>query len=412
MKRKKASFNAEGFDDEQSKFLCFWGIWLIFVLLALATLCVSAVAQENSAENWFTKGQDLDRNGSYNESIQAYHKALNLTNESLKKNPNDAVAWQIKGLVLERLYRIDEAAIAFGKATELNPKNAYAWLHKGKVLDLIANRLQDQERTKTFEDVIKAYDKAIEINPNYGDAWENKGYSLQSLAAFNKNLSQYNESLAAFDKAIELIPTNDTRNQALAWDGRAIALSGMSNILEDIGRLDEAKSKRGEALNDYGKAIELDQNFTGLEARLNSAGVIADLGRYNESLAAYDNAIEAKPNFPPGDNPMYVALILTGKGDVLEKIRRYEDALKAYDKSLELFPENAAAWKGKGDALNNTGKYNDAIKAYEKAIELTPPPGLLSAYSWQGKGLALKALGRNSEANTAFAKANELGYQG
>ena len=343
-------------------------------LLAIAMLCAVAVAQENTAEDWFKKGQELDRNGSYNESIQAYYKALNLTNETLKKNPKDAEAWQTKGLVLERLYRIDEAAIAFGKVVELNPKNAEAWLHKGKALDLIANRLQGQERINAFEDAIKAYDKAIEINPNYGEAWENKGYSLGSLATFNKNLSKYNESLNAFDKAIELIPVNDTRNLALAWDGRANTLTGMGNTLDDTGRRDEAKAKREEALNDYGKAIELDRNFTGLEARLYSAGILADLGRYNESLAAYDKAIETKPNYPPGDNSMYVAMILTDKGNVLEKIGNHEDALKAFDKAIELFPEDAEAWKGKGDSF--------------------------------------KALGRQAEADAAYAKAKELGYQG
>lgn len=384
-----------------------------FTFIALAAvLCVSAVAQEMSASDWFKKGQDLDRNGSYNESVQAYHKALNLTNETLKNNPNDADAWQTKGLILEWLYRTDDAAIAFGRATDLNPKYAEAWHHMGKALDSRAYRLQGQERIKTFEDAIKAYDKAIKINPKYGDTWKDKGYSLSSLATFNKNLSEYNESLNAFDRAIELIPANDTRNLALAWDGRANTLVGLGNALNDSGKLDEARGKLGDAINDYSKAIELDRNFTGLEARLNSAGLLADLGRYSESLAAYDNAIETKPNFPPANNSMYVAIILAGKGDVLEKIGRHDEALKAYDNSLKLFPENAAAWNGKGNALNSTGGYNDAIAAYDKAIELIPQPGLLSAYAWHGKGLALRALGHKSESDAAFAKAREMGYPG
>ena len=373
---------------------------------------ISYISEVDTAEAWYQKGQELDRNGSYNESIQAYYRALNLTNETLEKNPDDANAWQTKGLVLERLYRQDESAIAFDKAVELHPDNAFAWLHKGKALDLIANRQQGQDRTKAFEDAIRAYDRAIEIDPNFGEAWMDKGYSLHSLATFNKNLSEYNGSLKAFDKAIKLIPANDIRNLALAWDGRAITLTGMGNTFDDMGMKEEAKGTWEEALGDYGKAIELDSNFTGLEARLHSAGVLADLGRYNESLVAYDNAIATKPNFPPGDNPMYVALILTNKGSVLEKIGKHEDALKAFNDAIELFPENAAAWKGKGDVLNSTGGYDEAVKAYDMAIELIPQPGPLSAYSWQGKGLALKALGRQTEADEAFAKAENLGYQG
>jgi tetratricopeptide (TPR) repeat protein len=107
---------------------------------------------------------------------------------------------------------------------------------------------------------------------------------------------------------------------------------------------------------------------------------------------------------------MYIGMILTGKGDVLEKLGDHEEALKTFDKAVESFPENAHAWKGKGNALNSIGRYDEAVKAYDKAIELIPQPGLLSAYSWHGKGLALKALGRSSEADAAFAKAKQLGY--
>ena len=135
------------------------------------------------------------------------------------------------------------------RSLEIDPKDKEAWLNKGKALDTPTYQLQGPERIKAFEDAIIAYNEAIEIDPSYGNAWRNKGYSLLSLAAFNKNLSEYNESLKAFDKAIELIPTSDTRNLALAWDGRAIALTGMGNALEDTGsRQDEARAKREEAL--------------------------------------------------------------------------------------------------------------------------------------------------------------------
>jgi len=378
------------------------------VLVAMVMICVTTLAQENTAQGWYKKGQDLDRNGFHNESVQAYYKALNLTNETLKKNPKDVVAWQTSGLVLESLDRTDEAAKAFDKAIELNPQCAEAWLHKGMALYLITNRLQGQERNKTFEDAVKAYDKAIEINPNYGEAWEDKGYSLGSLASFSKNLSKFNESLNAFDKAIELIPVNDTMNLALAWDGRANTLAGMGNTLDDTNRRDEAKAKREEALNDYGKAIELDRNFTGLEARLHSAGILTDLGRYNESLAAYDKIIETMPSNNSMD--IYAANVWEGKGSVLEKMGKHEDALKTFDKAIELDPTDAGAWKGKGDSLNNSGRYDEAVKAYDKAIEAGEPYSLpFKAMLWNGKGDALKALGRNSEADASFAKAKELG---
>jgi tetratricopeptide (TPR) repeat protein len=341
----------------------------VLLLMALTFLCTSALSQENTAQGWYKKGQDLDRNGSHNESVQAYYKALNLTNETLKKNPKDVEAWQTSGLVLESLGRTDEAAKAFDEAIELNPKYVEAWHHKGKALDTMAYRLQGQERIKTFEDAIKAYDKAIEMNPNYGDAWKDKGYSLNALATFNKDLNKHDESLEAFDKAIKLIPANDTRNLALAWEGKALALTNTANALADV-----AGSKREEAIKSYEKAIELDPEFTGLEAQLNRAGVLADLGRYNESIASFDKAIETKPANPPGNDPMYIAIILADKGSVLEKMGEHAEGLKAFDKALELNPSDMIAMQGKGNAL--------------------------------------KALGRQAESDAAFAKAKELGYNG
>jgi len=230
------------------------------------------------------------------------------------------------------------------------------WYKKG--LDLSNNG--------SYEEAVKAYDKVIEIDPNYGNAWMRKGYSLHSLAVFNKNLSMYDESLKAFDRAVELIPDNDTRNLALAWDGRAIALMSMGNILEDAGRQDEAKIRREEALVSYERAIELDPNFTGLEARLYKAGILADLGRYNESIDAFDEIIETLP----ANDTLYAAIVLTDKGIVLENMGDHEEALNAFDSVLELDPSNMIAMQGKGTALQSLGRISEAEAAFAKAKEL------------------------------------------
>jgi tetratricopeptide (TPR) repeat protein len=312
MKRKDKLTKARQANDRSLK-LTSSRVKFVLLFMALTFLCTSTLAQENTTGYWLKKGQDLGMNGSHNESVQAYYKALNITNETLKKNPKDVDAWQTRGLVLESLSRTDEAAKAFDKAIELNPKYVEAWHHKGKALDAMAYGLQGHERTNAFEDAIKAYDKAIEMNPKYGDAWKDKGYSLNALATFNKDLN-----LEAFDKAIELIPANDTRNLALAWEGKALALTNTANALADM-----ASSKREEAIKSYEKAIELDPDFTGLEAQLNRAGVLADLGKYNESIAAFDKAIEANPANPPGNDPLYIAIIWADKGSVLEKMGKH-----------------------------------------------------------------------------------------
>ncbi|HPC90605.1 MAG TPA: tetratricopeptide repeat protein, partial [Methanothrix sp.] len=71
-------------------------------LLAAAMLCVSAMAQENTAEDWFSKGQELQRNDSHEEALQAYEKAIQV-------DPESASAWMSKGNALLSLKRYNES---------------------------------------------------------------------------------------------------------------------------------------------------------------------------------------------------------------------------------------------------------------------------------------------------------------
>lgn len=332
-------------------------------MVVLVSLCTSALAQENTAEDWYKKGQELERSGSWDEAVNAYNIVLNLTNESLKNNPQDAGLWQIKGLTFEKLNKVKEANKAFDQAVQLNPNNAESWLHKGRTLDVLAYGLQGQDRIKALDDAIQAYNQALKLDPNYGDAWKDRGYTLITLANLIGDLDKYNQSIQSFDKAIKLIPINDTTSLALSWEGKALALTSRGNALADL-----ARSSRSEAIQCYDKAIELDPNFTGHEARLNKAGVLADLGRYNESVAAYEMVIENMPD----NMTIYASTVWADMGSILEKMGDHGEALKAFDRSIELYPENTAAWKVKGDALNNTGRYDEAVKAYDKAIELSP----------------------------------------
>lgn len=318
------------------------------------------------ARGWMGRGDTQMRMGDYDESLATYEKALNLINESLEANPLDAEGWFVKGELLDRLYRYDEALESYNMSLEIDPTDKEVWFEKGNALFTPTYQMQGLERIRAFEDAIIAYDEAIEIDPDYGNAWMKKGYSLDSLAVFNKNLSMYEESLKAFDRAIELIPDNDTRNLALAWDGRAIALSDIGNALENAGRQDEAKASREEALESYDNAIELDPYFTGLEAQLNKAGVLANLGRYNESLDAFDKLIETLP----ADFALFAASVLGVKGEVLEMMGDYEGALNAFDRALEIDPSNMIAMQGKGVALQSLGRISEAEAAFAKAKEL------------------------------------------
>jgi len=156
------------------------------VLIALATLCASALAQEETADSWFKKGQELGRNGSYEEAVKAYDNAL-----------------------------------------KLEPKNAEAWIGNGTVLSLWASSTHDEG---LYEDAIKAFDEAIELDPQ-----QNRGRLVKANALLN--LGRYNESLEIFDEAIEAASQNSEKAQI--WFEKAHLFAEQGNYNETTEALEK-----------------------------------------------------------------------------------------------------------------------------------------------------------------------------
>ncbi len=158
------------------------------------------------------------------------------------------------------------------------------------------------------------------------DYWLNKGNSFISQ-------SKYNESLEAFDRAIELIPANDTERLVYIWKMKAFPIYKIYGPEETIKVYDKI----------------LDLNSSDISAWLSKGGLLADLERYNESIDAIDRAIQIDPNF---------AAAWLGKGEILNRTGRYEESIQSLDKAIELDPTSSTAWEIKSDALNALGRYS------------------------------------------------------
>ena len=96
-------------------------------LLAIAMLCVCAIAQENAAEDWYKKGRDLSRNGSYEEAVFAYDRAIEL-------EPNNATLYiakvpslKILAVITNNQTKLNESLEAIDKALKIDPRKPSAW---------------------------------------------------------------------------------------------------------------------------------------------------------------------------------------------------------------------------------------------------------------------------------------------
>lgn len=84
-------------------------IYIVFIILLV--LMTSAQCQQTAAD-WFNKGDSLTSQGRYDEAIQAYDQAIQL-------KPNYDNAWYNKGVALKALGRTNESDAAFAKAKDM-----------------------------------------------------------------------------------------------------------------------------------------------------------------------------------------------------------------------------------------------------------------------------------------------------
>lgn len=418
------------------------GAKFALAMLALAALFAGAVAEdEKSADDWFKKSLELDNNGSREESLQAIDKAIELDSRNSTLWAFKADCLSMAGVITQNQSRFDESLRAYDRAIELDPGNMSHIFWKGYTLREASYGLRGEDLIRTLEEALKVFDRALEIDPNYAEAWSGKGMIFDDLAIFGSDFAMYNDSLAAYDKAIELTPESDTRNLAAAYEGKAVALSHLGQDLAAKGQEEESMDRLQEAVRNYDKVTELDSDYFGQEAEENRAGTLEELGKHDEAVIGFEKVLEhlnKSLNENPRNSGVWVnkailfldlgqpeAAVAALKnatqmtpdyvqawwmtGDVLsEDLGRYEQSLEAYDQALQLDPAETRVWTGKGDALRSLGGKGKAVEAYDHALEIDP--SLVAA--WSGKGSALRGLGRDNESVVAYDRALKAIEQG
>ncbi|GEM_PF-6332816 len=98
------------------------------------------------------------------------------------------------------------------------------------------------------------------------------------------------------------------------------------------------------------------------------------------------------------------SLLLHNRGGVLESLGRYPESLAACDRAIEINPNDPEIHRSRGICLIRLGRNLEALAAYDQAIILNP----YFAQAHLGRAVALRRLGRNSEALAAARRSMEL----
>ena len=305
----------------------------------------------------------------------------------IKQYPKAFIIWNIIGAANKILGQLDDACIAFSKATELNPNYADGFNNLGILL-------QDQGR---FEDAIVSYAKALAIKPDYVEVLNNMGVALHEHGKLTDAIRTYKKALAfksdyaeahynmgnAFKDQGELDGAVKAYKKALAIKPDYV------EALNNIGATFKEQGKVDEAIGAFTNAVSLDPNNIG--AFYNMGICLKQQRKLEKAVEAYNKAVNIKPDHTEAHYNMGVALQEQGKLDT---------AIEAYTKALAIKPDYAEAYCNIGVALADQGKLEQAVEAYVKALAIKPD----YAEAYCNMGLALSEQGKPEEAITAYNK--------
>jgi tetratricopeptide (TPR) repeat protein len=312
-----------------------------------------------------------------------FDESLSFFNKAIKIDPNYAEPINASAVSLTHLKRYDEALAKFDQAIKF----------KKDGFDIIFNKANLFKILKRFDESIECYDQAVKINPNYKNAWLMKGDVLNDL-------KRYEESLVCYDAAIIL---NDDFFEAFCNKGLTLyrlkrypeALTVCDQALKINPKCIEALNIKGlckmatkdfdEAINFFDKVLEVDPNYAD---GLNNKGLsLKNLKRVEEAVIYLDKAC----SFLASEE------YLVNKGAALALLGKFDEALLLYNQALEMKPDFFLGWSNKGLLLHQMAhrenNYNEALECYDKAISINPD----SPIAYWNKGLTQLTLGQFEE---------------
>ncbi len=127
-----------------------------------------------------------------------------------RDSKDDHMLYVLKGLMLTKLKRYEDAEKAFNTAIKINPRSGWAQYRKGEMyFDMGEN-----------EKALGCFEKACDLKPNNGDFWVHKGLVEYELNRFKEAYESFERGIHRGDKT------------GWGWFGKSRVLV-ILNLLED-----------------------------------------------------------------------------------------------------------------------------------------------------------------------------------
>jgi serine/threonine protein kinase len=261
-------------------------------------------------------------------------------NQAIKLHPDDAVAYNDRGLLKHQKLQDYQGALAdYNKAIELNPNLVNAYNNRG---------LLKYEKLQDYQGSLADTNKAIKLDPNNATAYNNRGLLKSEKLQDNQGaLADYNQSIG-FDA-----------NDATTYTNRGLL---KHQKLQDY---------QG-ALADYNQAIKLNPNSA---SAYSSRGLLKyeKLQDNQGALADYNQAIKLDPNY---------AIAYYNRGSLKDqKLQDNQGALTDYNQSIKLDPDYADTYNNRSLLkFNKLNDLNGGIDDMKQAAKLYKQQGSQKDY--------------------------------
>jgi len=295
------------------------------------------------------------------------------------------------GNEMEALTSVDEVLIQ-GDRSEL-------WVLKGQILRKIDRR----------EEALECFNRALQIDPNYMPAHDELIGALRdvgrleeaALAENQRSLSKrpdleqkINEMIFEFKKATSVTEPEGKEEARETTEIKAVSPTEVQSAKPAPRPAPAPKPARGiiDVAKDALKARDFDSALVQAQHIIRSDPDNHDANLVLiEALVSKGNLRDAAPRvrtFYEKNNTDPKAWYW--RGEVARREGKWGAAVQYFSKAVSLDPTMVEAWVSMGQALLEHDRLNGADESFSKALEMETD----NAKAWLGKGKALKALGR------------------
>lgn len=299
-------------------------------------------AYSSQIEDNLREGRALLEQKDYDNALDIFNKALDITNKMYLTEAMEKEVNKIKSLIYQA-----ELKHLVGRGDLVEEQKKFE-----KELEKLNKKM---EYAKTIDDPERRFEEMNKLKKQIDEVHHSEIKLLIEQAEQLSEEHNFNESFEFFEKAISI---NNLIEESEFKDKIPIKTK-YKNTLINKAKLAIGEHNYDIAIDDCKKALGLDSAF--IEAYFYIGITNTEKQNYDIAIQNFRKALDLNKNHAKSWNHM---------GLVFEKKKEFDTAIESYKKAVEIEPLYAEAFYNMGNSFKLKKDYSRAIDNYKKAIEI------------------------------------------